>query len=1355
MKKALSFILFLLSMRGFCDSTVVFNEAVYHPADGQAGLEWIELHNQMAVNMDLSEWSLSGGIEYTFPDGTIVPGRGFLLVASDPGALDTQAQITGTLGPWTGNLSNAGEAVILYDNSGREMDTLDYQDSFPWTDGADGTGYTLSKKRSWTATGEATNWTASLEAGGTPGVVNFTESEGETTTTLAIPVDAEWRYWDLPQAPAAEWNAVELIDSSWKQGKALLGAGTVPVLEGLGYPASNPNDGEIDFNNPSFEEGALNALPGYGSVEGWTGTGGMGNNDASGPFVNGLIIPDGERVAFIQHTGTLTQELSGLVTGQMCTVRYRENERGNSSGVRARPSVRLGGTVVVPERNVVRTDRFRYVVSNPFTATTATANLVLQNNAPEGTYGDNAVLFDDVVVSKAVPPIVDGSFESPDINGYVYEPGGSAWSHTGYGFVYSDNNSGFGNPPFEGTQALVLQGAIRAWQQVSGFEIGKSYVLHWAECDRSGLGGNDIQISVGSNVVSPKHVVNTGWVRRKSAQFVAATTSYQIAIQSFNSGGGDQSTFIDEVYLTQPATAPTRNTVVQAGTYANYYRKSFNFNGDPAQASLLLNTAVAAGAAFFLNGQEITRLNLPSGALGHNTLASSDVANASFTGLLSFPASSLVSGTNILAVEVHPSPLDPNDTLFGVELQIVESPAALVDPDAPGLRFSEVEGSSAASFWLEIENSSGYGVNLEGHQVKSNASSSLHYVFPAQTLGSGARLVLTETQLGFHPSESDVLFLTDAKQQYVDCVRVSPNPRARCPEWKQRWLQPDHTTPGEVNSFALNDSVVINEIMYHPRPQYAKDPIIHSETLVAMDATWKYDQSNTPYEAEWYSIDFDDSAWPSDQALFYVEPSDLPAVKNTSLTIGAATFYFRTEFTYTPGGQGTSLVLNHIVDDGAVFYLNGKEIYRFNMDDAPPEIVHDTLSSVWVDNAALVTVTLDLDDLEAGTNVLAVGVHQNSTGSGDVAFGLQLQTQWVEGGNPYIESDQRWVELYNRGLNAVNLSGWSFDKGIDYTFKEGVSLEAGGYLVVAKDPIPLQSEFPGITILGPFDGSLSGGGELLSLLDATGNPADEVEYVDEGRWSSYPDGGGHSLELRDPDSDNSKPESWSASIEKQNAAWNTYTYRGLAQNQAGTNFPTAWNEFVMGFLSDGEILIDDLSVIEDPDGTRKQLLQNGLFNQGLDHWRIIGNHYGAIESDPDDASNPVLHLKATGATDHMHNHAETTFTGNASIVLGKAYEISYRARWIAGCPQLNTRLYFNYLPKTTILTIPDGMGGTPGKINSVSMANVGPTYEALEHAPVIPEAGVPVEVSLKALDPDGIAGMNLGGVWMEASGTRW
>ena len=59
-----------LEPRYVLDSTVVFNEIMFHPADNEA-LEFIELHNQMAVDMDVSKWELSGGVNFEFPEGTV------------------------------------------------------------------------------------------------------------------------------------------------------------------------------------------------------------------------------------------------------------------------------------------------------------------------------------------------------------------------------------------------------------------------------------------------------------------------------------------------------------------------------------------------------------------------------------------------------------------------------------------------------------------------------------------------------------------------------------------------------------------------------------------------------------------------------------------------------------------------------------------------------------------------------------------------------------------------------------------------------------------------------------------------------------------------------------------------------------------------------------------------------------------------------------------------------------------------------------------------------------------------------------------------------------------------------------
>jgi hypothetical protein len=69
-----------------------------------------------------------------------------------------------------------------------------------------------------------------------------------------------------------------------------------------------------------------------------------------------------------------------------------------------------------------------------------------------------------------------------------------------------------------------------------------------------------------------------------------------------------------------------------------------------------------------------------------------------------------------------------------------------------------------------------------------------------------------------------------------------------------------------------------------------------------------------------------------------------------------------------------------------------------------------------------------------------------------------------------------FIELYNAGSSVVNLSSWSIDKGVNFTFPAGGTLDPGGYLVVSEDPVPLQAKF-GVSSLGPWNGRLDGEGE--------------------------------------------------------------------------------------------------------------------------------------------------------------------------------------------------------------------------------------------------------------------------------------
>lgn len=358
---------------------------------------------------------------------------------------------------------------------------------------------------------------------------------------------------------------------------------------------------------------------------------------------------------------------------------------------------------------------------------------------------------------------------------------------------------------------------------------------------------------------------------------------------------------------------------------------------------------------------------------------------------------------------------------------------------------------------------------------------------------------------------------------------------------------------------------------------------------------------------------------------------------------------------------------------------------------------------------------------------------------------------------PYIEAPTEWIELYNRSFRSVDLSDWALAGGVQFTFPADTVLTAGQYLVVANDSQSLALDFPDITILGDFSGRLSNRQDTVQLLDQRRNPVDEVTYFEAGRWPEQADGGGSTLELRDPNADNYQPEAWAASDENQRSRWQTISYRGVVEDDGFSEISAqVYHELVFGLLDAGEFLIDDISVIEDPNGARVDRIQNSSFERDelggpAGKWRVKGNHQGIVVRDPGNSDNQVLHVSASGVLEDRLNHAETTFSDGASIQVGSEYEISFRAKWLAGSPQLNTHLFFNHLPRTTILQVPRP-NGTPGRQNSRFAENVGPTYTGFSHSPPVPDVQQPVVVRVVADDPQEVSDMSL---WFSVDGGMW
>ena len=138
---------------------------------------------------------------------------------------------------------------------------------------------------------------------------------------------------------------------------------------------------------------------------------------------------------------------------------------------------------------------------------------------------------------------------------------------------------------------------------------------------------------------------------------------------------------------------------------------------------------------------------------------------------------------------------------------------------------------------------------------------------------------------------------------------------------------------------------------------------------------------------------------------------------------------------------------------------------------------------------------------------------------------------------PLNDDTYEFLELYNAGSAAVDLSGYTF-LNVTFTFPAGASIAAGEYIVVADTPATYSGH--GYQVFD-FSGGLSGSGELINLSDRFGNLVDSVDYKTVAPWPTTT-ATGPSLSLLDPLLDNSVAANWSPS-------------RGDGGSPGAVNFP--------------------------------------------------------------------------------------------------------------------------------------------------------------------------------------------------------
>ncbi len=177
--------------------------------------------------------------------------------------------------------------------------------------------------------------------------------------------------------------------------------------------------------------------------------------------------------------------------------------------------------------------------------------------------------------------------------------------------------------------------------------------------------------------------------------------------------------------------------------------------------------------------------------------------------------------------------------------------------------------------------------------------------------------------------------------------------------------------------------------------------------VIPLNGLWRY-TANDVSGQNWTAPEHDDSAWngPGAGILWaYTRAGDPPLDLsllgermdgNPATSFPYVTYYFRTHFTADAPVPGTSLAFTGYLDDGAVFYLNGHEIWRLRLPEAPEIIGNATIANGFpcggdADCPDSFTVQSGISEhLVAGDNVLAVEAHNYSARSPDITFGFAV-----------------------------------------------------------------------------------------------------------------------------------------------------------------------------------------------------------------------------------------------------------------------------------------------------------------------------------------------------------------------------
>ncbi len=463
-------------------------------------------------------------------------------------------------------------------------------------------------------------------------------------------------------------------------------------------------------------------------------------------------------------------------------------------------------------------------------------------------------------------------------------------------------------------------------------------------------------------------------------------------------------------------------TLTDHGGETYYFRKVYNITDVSDVDYLMMDLVLDDGAVVYVNGNEINRYNMPSGAITYTTTASnSNDTLESELYSLQIPAAYLVTGTNVVAVEVHQFNGSDGDLTFHADFTEVTKPSGDVVVDFDSDWNYKDDDEDLGTSWRDLsykedltwktgESELGFNEGDENTVLTNHGRYTYYFRHYFNETG-----MTTSDSLKFSMNYDDgaVVYL-NGTQVWSANMPESYDHDTRASSVESSDGHTIYTKTVLASMIQSGTNVIAVEI--HQQSSSSSDisfnmqveRILVDSCAIKTDynVEWKYSDIGTYPGGTWTDPSFNDAAWSTGDGLFGFGHCNEETELNDH---GGSTYYFRKNYTISDVSTVDYLMMDLVLDDGAVIYVNGTEINRYNLPSGT--IAHSTNASTEISGSSeiqLHQLVIPRTALVTGSNTFAVEVHQHSNSDGDMKFHADFTEVSKSAGDTLISFGTDW-----------------------------------------------------------------------------------------------------------------------------------------------------------------------------------------------------------------------------------------------------------------------------------------------------------------------------------------------------------